>query len=489
MSDEREPGKNRPCESVSGGFTVFMEAERIRAFMEARDFSSASELGHFSGIGSHIENKAREKGGASILALSMGETCLERDFASLEIAHALARNGMKVLIVDCDFLHPGLSGLVEDLEEHGFLDLLLYGSSLRTVAKSVGIDGVSIAGPGSFPVSRTIPFALKEFIKIRDFLRSKHDVIIFCSTLETEDGKQNPLVTLVDGVIAVCRIDKMAEGELEKRMASLSAQKPPMVEVLCFCGAREGAKAEMKAEEATEEVSVAGAGREKSEEKRKDVIALPMEGEAGEKIVEPEKKPSRKIDFQRVGIYAAAAVIVAFVAWWVAVHRTVEKTVSPGKPLVVGEEKRGAGDGSGVAPAAGDTQTVEGGEIGTPGEQTAAATEETVSKSEAEVESGEKGAEPIPKEEVRSLPAGPPKYTIHVASFTEDFRAQAEKEFLEKNGFEVRIVEVPIKGKTWLRVFAGSYATADQAEKARLGILGLKGHAYARVVEIEKMAK
>jgi len=239
--EERDAANDRFCGAVGGGYTIFLDEERIRAFFDGGDFSSSGELDRFNEIGAQSEKRVREGSGVSFLALSLGEKRMSRDFAVLEIAHILAKHGKTVLIVDCDFLQPGLSGIIENIEEHGFLDLLLYGSSLKTVAKPAGIDGVSVAGPGSFPVSRTIPFALKEFTKIKEYLRSKHDVVIYCSTLMTEDAKVNPLAGLVEGIILCCRIEEMAEGELERSFASVKAESISTVELVCFCGEKKSA--------------------------------------------------------------------------------------------------------------------------------------------------------------------------------------------------------------------------------------------------------
>ena len=76
-------------------------------------------------------------------------------------------------------------------------------------------------------------------------------------------------------------------------------------------------------------------------------------------------------------------------------------------------------------------------------------------------------------------------YTIHIASFKEMSRAEAEKAYLEKNGFPARIVEVEIKNEKWLRVLVGEFATEDEAGKTRLDLLGLSKVGYARVVPIK----
>ena len=111
MADE-EQGKMRGsdrCDSVEGGYTIFLDTKKVSAFMASGDFSSARELDHFNDIGSKIEKKMTEGEGLSLLALSVSAKRVSRDFTVLEIAHILAKHGKRVLIVDCDFLQPGLS--------------------------------------------------------------------------------------------------------------------------------------------------------------------------------------------------------------------------------------------------------------------------------------------------------------------------------------------------------------------------------------------
>ena len=155
--EDREKAKDESCEAPGGGYTIFLDEERIRAFMAAGDPSSASELDHFKDAGTQLEKRIKERGGAVILALSAGEKGISRDFAVLQIAHIIAKHGKNVLIIDGDFLNSGMSGLVENVEEHGFLDLLLYGSSLKSVARTVGIEGVSVATTRSSRAGETLP--------------------------------------------------------------------------------------------------------------------------------------------------------------------------------------------------------------------------------------------------------------------------------------------------------------------------------------------
>ena len=484
--DEKGPARSGPCAAVKGGYTIFLDEERMRFFLEGGDFSSGSELDHFRDVGAQIEKRVKEKGNASFLALAIGERGMSRDFAVLQIAHLLAQHGKSVLIVDCDFLHPGLSGLVENIEEHGFLDLLLYGSSLKTVAKPVGIEGVSITGPGSFPVSRTIPFALREFGKIQEFLRTKHDVVIFCSTLYTEDAKVNPLVGEVDGIILCCRIEEMGEGELEKNLKTLGAERVPPVELVCFCAKKEqaaAAGARKTPEPRMEEPAIGSA--KKAPQKAAGPIAAPVIGSREE--LEPLGAGKRqRLSVPRLLIIAGSVLIAAFIVWWIVVSKTVREQEPQGKQAAVAEREESSGQAVSAVPVSAESLAAG---------QTAK--RDTTQREPFGAESVERppamkaGQTATPgayggADTLRAhAPSGPARYTIHVSSFKEMSRAEVEKAYLEKNGFSARIVETDIQGERWLRVFVGGYATMEEASKTRLDLLGLNRIGYARIMEVE----
>jgi septal ring-binding cell division protein DamX len=487
--EDRGKAKSGSCDAVEGGYTIFLGEERLRAFMEGGDFSSASELGHFKDVGAQIEKRIKERGGAAFLALSTGEKRISRDFAVLQIAHILAQHGKSVHVVDCDFLHPGLSGLVENLEEHGFLDLLLYGSSLKTVAKPTGIESVSVTGAGSFPVSRTIPFALKEFEKIREFLRVKHDVIIYCSTLYTEDAKINPLAGLVNGVVLCCSIEDMPEGELQKDLKALGAEKVPPVELVCFCAKR----AQAAPAKALEKKAVEKKGEEpkivlaeEASPRKAEAIALPMIEKTEESeppiALEPEKRS--RVNVLRVVTTAAAILIVSFVVWWALINRTVREKEPHGTTTgaVVWNTETGAGANEG-SPAVSGPESL--GIVAPSDTVPPMPQDEPVER--VVPPAATRGELPPPAERKTSdtlkarVPSGPAVYTIHVASFKEMSRAEVEKAYLAKNGFTARIVEVTIKDEKWLRILVGEYATMDEAAQARLDLLGLSKIGYAQI--------
>jgi len=476
--EDRGYAKDESCVAPGGGYTIFLDEERIRAFMAAGDPSSASELDHFKDAGAQLEKRIKERSGAVILALSAGEKGISRDFAVLQIAHIIAKHGKNVLIIDGDFLNSGMSGLVENVEDHGFLDLLLYGSSLKSVARTVGIEGVSVAGPGSFPVSRTIPFAMKEFEKIIEFLRTKHDVVIYCSTLYTEDAKINPLAKLVDGILLCCRIDDMSEGELQKNIKALGEEKVPPVELVCFCGKRAPAPAMKRVLEPVAVEPPIAAPKE-THAVADEPLAIPLieKTEDLEPLgdIEQEKKP--RFSVLRIVSISAGILILAFIVWWVVINRTVSEKEPLG--TTPGEVARAAGDGA-VSHAQDSTAApAESAAAGAP--DSAGALPPSVTTEPAAPRTEPKAADA----EKAGIVPGQGVYTIHVASFREMSRAEVEKAYLEKNGFPARIVEVEIKGEKWLRVLVGEFATENEATKTRLDLLGLNKVGYARVVTIE----
>jgi len=214
-SQGERPKGRESCSSIEGGFTIVLDESEIADFMQAGDFSSGIMLGHFEQVADRIEKSLADGSSKAFLACSLPDDRMARDFGVLQIAHILSMHGKRVLIVDCDFLSPGLSGIVENQEEHGFLDLLLYGSSLKAVAKDIGIDGVGVIGSGSFPVSKTIPFAIKEFEKVNSFLSEKSDVVIYCSTIFTEEREVNPLCSKINQVLLFCQVGRLEEGRLK----------------------------------------------------------------------------------------------------------------------------------------------------------------------------------------------------------------------------------------------------------------------------------
>jgi len=453
------------CGSIDGGFTVVIDEKRVEAFMQAGDFSSSSELHRFESIAGKIEEIVKSGGRRSMLACSLPEDRTTRDFAVLQIAHILSKRDREVLIVDCDFLSPGLSGIIEDTEEHGFLDLLLYGSSLKSIAKDIGIEGVKVIGPGSFPVSRTIPFAMKEFKKINEFLTEKSDLVIYCSTVYTEDGKLNPLCLEVDQAILFCQIDRLEDGELKKLIDTLKAEGVAHAEIVCFCE-EEGSGA--KATPSEVEVSY----DQETEEARYVEKTLEVE----EVEIETEEGHSR---LPWIITSIVAVLIVVFVTWWFLNYQAIKQNEARQRLTEVVQKK--SESRSAAMDKKAETENV------------TTVPDTTKEKDEESLPiSGTAQKETKPESTVVLAPSTIEKqgyyYTVHVASFQDIQRAGREVEYLEKNGFDAFVVDAVVKDKTWFRVLVGRFATKDEADRVKLDLLELRRIGYARVIR-QKLKK
>ena len=475
MGDEERgmPSEGRKCDPIEGGFSILLGEESIRAFMSSGDFSSARELERFIELGARIEARLTEKGSRSILAMSVGENRLSRDFSVLQIAHILAKHGKDVLIVDCDFLSPGLSGLVENAGDHGFLDVLLYGSSLKTVARPTGIDGVIVVGPGSFPVSRTIPFAKKEFTKMRDFLSRSHDVIIYCSTLYTDDGTVNPLAPLVDSIFLACRLEEMPEGQLQKNLDDLGSDLPP-TDLVCF-----GEDGDVSSGEEADE----------SEESRR---GKQYESVAIEKTAELEsdgKSRSGGMTLPRFVTVSVIVVVVVFLVWFFMIHKSIRDKEGESKTAELVQKQRDVKEMKDrsqdeVAPAAGDKEI----------DTTDKPTEEPAEKPSGEKTiadepaGGETGTGMAPSSSRPGIVTPAPEgsyFAVHVASFKEMSRAGRETDYLERKGYDAVVIATEISGRTWYRVYVGELYTREEATAMRLNLLDLSRIGYAKVVTLK----
>ena len=507
MGDEERgmPEEGRKGDHVEGGFSILLGEESIRTFMSSGDFSSARELDRFTELGARVEGRITEEGSRSILAMSVGENRLARDFAVLQIAHILAKHGRDVLIVDFDFLSPGLSGLVENSEDQGFLDLLLYGSSLKTVARPTGIDGVTVVGPGSFPVSRTIPFAKKEFTKVRDFLSRSHDVIIYCSTLYTDDGTVNPLSSLVDSIFLSCRLEEMPEGQLQKNLGDLGPDLPP-ADLVCF--GEDGAPSTIENEfmppalvedESSEEA--VDSGEEDGEEEKYETAAI-------EKTADLEsdgKRRSGGMNLPRLVTTVVVVFVVVFLVWWFMIHKSISTKEGESRTAELVQKQR---DVKEMKDHSQDETTVAGTEEETGSAVDGSAGKDATAVDKPEDKPAEKPADTPVQEKTddavaaggdagtdRSLPASKPGtvtpapegsyYSVHVASFKEISRAGTETDYLEKKGFEALVISAEVKGQTWYRVYVGEFGIREEAAAMRLQLLDLSRIGYAKVVTLK----
>jgi len=145
-----------------------------------------------------------------------------RDFFGYSLAAALMQHVPSTLLVDCGFTTVGLSGIIPERDALGFLDLLLYGSSLGVITQETS-GGVHVVGAGSFPVTKKMPFVLNSFEEASRRLVSHSRCAIYCGPLYDDNGELHPLVGVVDVPIMV-RVTKSGAGVEDPIEEQVSAQ-------------------------------------------------------------------------------------------------------------------------------------------------------------------------------------------------------------------------------------------------------------------------
>ena len=515
----RDDSRNSEAGNDKEIYSIPMSKETVMKFMEEGDYSSARSLDLFESIGSKLEDKIRETGGVSLFLFSITPERIFRDFSVLQIAHLFSKRGKKVLVVDCDFLNPGLSGLVENVEEYGFLDLLLYGSSLKSVANPISVEGVNIIGSGSFPVFRTVPFAKKEFNRVNHFLRERNDIIIYCSTLYDDDKSINPLAEYVDEIILSCWAQETLEGRLQKTLADLELSGFSSVKTISFGGigdeesvsakekesqpeeeekedrrkAKKGATEEKETVKETEKVGQQSAIDKKAADDESGVIVKTEE-------IEPEDKlPPKGISPLRIVIITAILFVIVFIAWWYlrgssikedrnsqTINKAVQTVQEAGRDIL----KKDAPENI-QAQTRKDTMENE-------GEKEESAESKIIQEPSADMDipvlpedvtdkdSKKKEVTSEVNDDAVNDSATDIYYSVHIASFRDIKNAAVEAEYFEKKGYDVFVTEVEVKRIKWFRVLIGRFSAKDEASKTKMELLSFRRIGEARVIKVNK---
>ena len=283
-------------------------------------------------------------------------------------------------------------------------------------------------------------------------------MVIYCSTLFTDEGRVNPMTRFAHGILLCCRIDEMEEGQLKKNLEELN-ELDASVDVICF-----STKGDVPAVAGTAlEKSKREAG-EKPGERDEEVESVYIE-KMGE-IEMDEETGKGRINIPRFVTIVAAVIIATFIIWWVFTTRMIQEQESSSRMTELVQKQRDARDARDKLPVQDTTTVLE---------------QEIVADEAAAPEQERPATEPA----AALTPPAVARFTVHVASFKDLRRAEAEIGFLEKQGYDVMAVEAEIKGVAWLRIMAGRYATLEGAQQARIALLELRRITYAKVVELD----
>ncbi len=462
--------------------------------------------------------RAAAEAPASVYLFSAGDGAEVRDLFGFALVAALSQQIPTALLVDCGFLAVGLSGVVPQKDALGFLDLLLYGSSLGVITQKTN-GGVHVVGAGSFPVTKNMPFVLNAFEEASRRLVSQCRCAVFCGPLYNDEGALHPLIGAVDVPIMVrlAGTGGSIVDPIEEQISSKWDSELLSVRVT----PRDAAAAPPPATVAT------GVVDEKPVVPATPAAAPPSQHEFEEivppapprpaRVETPKPAPARTpkpapaevapvadVEFEeestasqykekkysslvpKIATAVVATVVVVFLVWWFNEERTggggSEPPQTTGSSAVSDVDDAGAETPTVVVvdSTVVDSTVVDGTAA------VAVAADTTAAQPEPEP-TGAAGAvssdDILVMDDLENNWGG--QYLIHISSFRDSGKARTEVGQLTSRGFSVFIVYLNLGAKgSWYRVYAGPVATREDARNMKKLLDDTPGVRFTRISQI-----
>jgi cell division septation protein DedD len=392
-------------------------------------------------------------------------------------------------------LKLGLHGLVPQSDALGFLDFLLYGSSIGVVTQD-SPSGVRVVGGGSFPVTKRMPFVASAFEDAARRLAAHARAVVFVGPLVQEDGTAHPLAAEVDLVIVVrsAAATGTSAGRrpgpdvdaIEEEIASQGVDVwsvrtvPPEAKP-----ARPAAVPHEERRPPEPSARAAVPARKAVEKPPPPAVPKPAPDEPWTDA--PTSRYSAIIP--RVAVSVFALLVIGFVGWWLWQGRSqpgggdepttpsqvATETSAPAEPAVFDSASVARPDS--VPAGARDSVTVAPSPVSAPS---------PVRSSDTGGGGGRVLVDPsniLIMEDLANRWNG--WFAIHISSFQESIRAREEVSFLLSREFPVFIVflDLGAKGK-WYRVYAGPFKTREEAREVKKNLDAIPQVRFTRVTQI-----
>jgi cell division septation protein DedD len=477
---------------------------------------------------------------AAVYLFSGDDIAEVRNLFGYSLAAALTQHIPSTLLVDCGYLDVGMNGIVPERDALGFLDLLLYGSSLGVITQETS-GGVRVVGAGSFPVTKKMPFVLNAFEPASRRLVAHSGCAIYCGPLFDDDGGLHPLVGAVDIPILVRTVEAGAGvvDPIEEQITAQCDAELLSIRITPRDAAEERAAPHKPSPAASAEPELmppVGAEPEFEEIDRSPSVTQRLETpgvppvppaadtrpareaaprDRAEKSPPPERPPSVEYDeeFSAVGhqdkkhaslipkIATAVVVLVAvaFLVWWFNAERRNGGDAESGRIAVSsGEQSDSAPAPAGgpetvlaadttAAVSAPDTTPVapEPTPVSAPGTSGSAGAEVAESVRPTDASAMLDSDNILVMDDLESNWGG--YYLIHVSSFRESSKARTEVAYLSDRGYPAFVVYIDLgpKGK-WYRVYTGPLERREQAREMKKNLDDTPGVRFTRITQIPR---
>jgi len=443
-----------------------------------------------------------------------------RDLFAYALARALRQHVPGALVVDCDFLAVGMHGVVPQRDALGFLDLLLYGSSIGVITQEAA-GGVRVVGAGSFPVTKRMPFVIGAFEDASRRLAKHARCVIFVGPLQDDEGEPHPLIGCTDIPVLVRGEDEAppsgyADG-VEEDLVEHFHTELLSVRLTGRAPEPEPARAAPPPAAPTREAQPADAPARSAPPPREapapraepEVVPAPAVASDVRDVPAGPGEPRFNATLPRLLVGIFIVVVIASLAWWVYTERTT-RARSPGAGTARESGSTARTQQSATPPPAATP-------AGTAADSTAAAPVETLAVAAAQrpapavadtVRSGAQSEGPpvpvmdpadtrghtggtvlIPSENILVFDDltrdWTDWYVIHISSFKESVKARTEVAYLESREFPVFIVflDLGAKGK-WYRVYSGPFRERAEALEVKKNLDATPGVRFTRVSKV-----
>ncbi len=433
-----------------------------------------------------------------------------RSYFAYALAKTLIDHIPSAVVVDSDFLNPGMAGVVPQKDALGFLDFLLYGSSLGVVTQELP-DGLRIIGAGSFPLTKKMPVSSDAFEDAARRLGTQSRLVIFCGPSEDDECNIHPVAEMVDLPIYLSYARNFPPGRMDPFEEKLADQLDSRVISVRITGTEPVAAVEPEEGSLQGEVGkTIGSAMETAHE------PADPEPPAPEFTGLPFKKKKDGSLIPKIITYTIGALLVVFLVWWLIITQWIGGPAE--EPAQIARDSTSAADrmaaaGTGTArqqPSAGGEENtgqpsdaVEGRQVppggGTPSDNTAdrSSGDETGQTVREEVTAPEPPPEP---ESDRPSDSGGASstgndvcmvedftvfggmYLVHVSSFRTVERAVQDVIYLNNKDFDACVVPVDLGSKGhWYRVYAGPLETREEARELKIMLDELPRVTFTRI--------
>ncbi|MEW5736895.1 MAG: polysaccharide biosynthesis tyrosine autokinase [Thermodesulfobacteriota bacterium] len=176
--------------------------------------------------------------GSKVFLLTSSTLQEGKTFNAANLALSLAQAGEKVLLVEADLRRPSTYRIFGVSKEPGLTDFVIGNYAWRDVVKSMvdvmlgdysfddvmmtpGMDNLHIITGGVAPPNPTEILRSERFASFLEEARKEYDVVIIDGTPVLPVADASVVATMVDGVIIVYEVGKVARGLLKRAKLSL----------------------------------------------------------------------------------------------------------------------------------------------------------------------------------------------------------------------------------------------------------------------------